>query len=105
MSTPIDIVLLGGPKECDGVRYRLPDSTRKTFYVPYEPGRRLDQLPNPLRTIRGAVAYRQIAVERALYEITRIHLDYTEVLIAVSVDLPIGEAGKRLVEFYGRSLS
>lgn len=31
MSTPIEIVLLGGPKECDGTRYRLPDTTHRTF--------------------------------------------------------------------------
>jgi hypothetical protein len=104
MSQPITVTLIGGPKECDGARFSIPSGMRHVR-VPYTPGRRIENGPDDKpRAIGKPQRYDTIATLVALYGIEEIRFDYSIQFVAVHEDLKIGDAGRRLVEFYGRPI-
>lgn len=104
MSTPIEIVLLGGPKECDGARFKIPSGMRH-IKVPYTPGLRVENGPSYEPRKIGEPFPSVPYPKTAIYCLEEIRFDYSIQFVAVSVDLKIGDAGRRLVEFYGRPIA
>lgn len=102
----ITVTLIGGPAECDGARFQIPSGVRH-FRVPYTPGRRCEAGPDGTEVISQVLPlpdYRAKAHEVAVYGLEQIRFDYSIQFVGVHVDTKIGEAGKRLIEFYGRAL-